>query len=37
MLSKEPLRRPTPHELVGRLIGLEIETFAERFACQAAA
>jgi len=37
MLAKEPLRRPTPDELVGRLIGLEIETFAERFVCQAAA
>ncbi len=37
MLAKEPLRRPTPKELVGRLIALEIETFAERFACEAAA
>lgn len=36
MLSKEPLRRPTPSELVQRLISLEIETFAERFSCEAA-
>lgn len=36
MLSKEPLRRPTPGEVVERLIALEIETFAERFACEAA-
>lgn len=36
MLSKEPLRRPTPGELVQRLISLEIETFAERFSCEAA-
>jgi serine/threonine-protein kinase len=36
MLSKEPLRRPTPRELVQRLIALEIETFAERFSCEAA-
>jgi serine/threonine-protein kinase len=36
MLAKEPLRRPTPDELVGRLVALEIETFAERFAPQAA-
>lgn len=36
MLAKEPLRRPTPGELVQRLIGLEIETFAERFACDEA-
>jgi len=37
MLSKEPLRRPTPGEVVERLIALEIETFAERHACEAAA
>jgi serine/threonine-protein kinase len=36
MLAKEPLRRPTPHEVVERLVSLEIETFAERFACEAA-
>ncbi len=36
MLSKEPLRRPTPSESVERLIALEIETFGERFACEAA-
>jgi serine/threonine protein kinase len=36
MLSKEPLRRPSPGELVQRLIALEIETFAERLACEAA-
>lgn len=36
MLAKEPLRRPTPTEVVERLIALEIETFAERFACEAA-
>jgi serine/threonine protein kinase len=36
MLSKEPMRRPTPGELVQRLISLEIETFAERFSCEAA-
>ena len=36
MLAKEPLRRPTPDELVSRLIALEIETFAERHACPAA-
>lgn len=36
MLAKEPLRRPTPAEVVERLIALEIETFAERFACEAA-
>ena len=36
MLSKEPLRRPTPTEVVERLLALEIETFAERFACEAA-
>jgi serine/threonine-protein kinase len=36
MLAKEPLRRPTPDELVGRLVALEIETFAERFAPEAA-
>lgn len=36
MLAKEPLRRPTPREVVERLIALEIETFAERFACEAA-
>lgn len=36
MLAKEPLRRPTPSELVGRMIALEIETFAERYACEAA-
>ncbi len=37
MLAKDPLRRPTPGELVERLIALEIETFGERFACEAAA
>jgi serine/threonine protein kinase len=31
MLSKEPLRRPSAHELIDRLAVLEIETFAERF------
>lgn len=36
MLAKEPLRRPTPAEVVQRLMALEIETFAERFACEAA-
>jgi len=36
MLAKEPLRRPTPTEVVERLIAFEIETFAERFACEAA-
>jgi serine/threonine-protein kinase len=36
MLAKEPLRRPAPSELVERLIALEIETFAERYACEAA-
>jgi ribosomal protein L29 len=36
MLAKEPLRRPTPSELVQRLTSLEIETFAERFSCEAA-
>ncbi len=36
MLSKEPLRRPTPIELVQRLVAIEVETFAERFACEAA-
>jgi serine/threonine-protein kinase len=36
MLAKEPLRRPRPGELVQRLIALEIETFAERFSCDAA-
>ncbi len=36
MLAKEPLRRPAPTELVQRLMALEIETFAERFACEAA-
>lgn len=30
MLSKQPLRRPEPHELVARLTALEIETFDER-------
>jgi serine/threonine-protein kinase len=30
MLSKQPLRRPSPAELVERLVTLEIETFAER-------
>jgi eukaryotic-like serine/threonine-protein kinase len=30
MLSKEPLRRPLPEEIVERLASLEIETFAER-------
>jgi serine/threonine protein kinase len=30
MLAKEPLRRPTPQELIDRLMALEIETFAER-------
>jgi hypothetical protein len=33
LLAKEPLRRPqTPSELAGRLMALEIETFAERVA-----
>lgn len=33
MLAKEPLRRPqTPRELIDRLVGLEIATFAERAA-----
>lgn len=32
MLSKEPLRRPSPDDLVERLIALEIETFGERSA-----
>jgi serine/threonine protein kinase len=36
MLAKEPLRRPSPSEVVQRLIALEIETFAERYACDAA-
>ncbi len=36
MLAKEPLRRPTPAEVVERLVALEIETFAERFTCEAA-
>lgn len=30
MLAKQPLRRPSPSELVERLVALEIETFAER-------
>lgn len=30
MLAKEPLRRPSPADLVNRLAALEIETFAER-------
>jgi serine/threonine protein kinase len=30
MLAKQPLRRPSPAELVERLVALEIETFAER-------
>ena len=30
MLAKDPLRRPSPIELVDRLAALEIETFAER-------
>jgi serine/threonine-protein kinase len=30
MLAKQPLRRPTPSELVERLVSLEIETFGER-------
>jgi serine/threonine-protein kinase len=37
MLAKDPLRRPTPDELVRRLIALEIETFAERHSCPTAA
>jgi serine/threonine-protein kinase len=32
MLSKEPLRRPVPRDVVDRLTALEIETFAERYA-----
>src|SRR5262249_53310472 len=36
MLAKEPLRRPTPRELVDRLAGLEIDTFAERETLEAA-
>jgi serine/threonine-protein kinase len=36
MLSKEPLRRPSPRELVDRLASLEIETFVERHSTQAA-
>ncbi|MGD9722074.1 MAG: serine/threonine-protein kinase [Pirellulales bacterium] len=32
MLSKEPLRRPLPADVVDRLAALEIETFAERYA-----
>ncbi len=31
MLSKEPLRRPLPRDVVDRLAALEIVTFAERF------
>jgi hypothetical protein len=30
MVAKEPLRRPSPADLVERLAALEIETFAER-------
>jgi serine/threonine protein kinase len=30
MLSKEPLRRPLPSDVIDRLAALEIETFAER-------
>jgi serine/threonine protein kinase len=30
MLSKEPLRRPPPRDVIERLTALEIETFAER-------
>jgi serine/threonine-protein kinase len=30
MLSKEPLRRPLPQDVVDRLASLEIETFSER-------
>jgi serine/threonine-protein kinase len=37
MLAKQPLRRPTPRELVERLVALEIETFAERTALDEAA
>jgi serine/threonine protein kinase len=36
MLAKEPLRRPCLSELVDRLMALEIESFGERFACDAA-
>lgn len=36
MLSKEPLRRPMPDELVERLTALEIETFSERQVDEAA-
>jgi len=35
MLAKDPMRRPTPAELVQRLMALEIETFAERCAIDA--
>ncbi len=31
MLSKEPLRRPLPRDVVERLVQIEIETFAERY------
>jgi serine/threonine protein kinase len=37
MLAKEPLRRPSAHELIDRLAVLEIETFAERFSASDAA
>jgi serine/threonine-protein kinase len=36
MLAKQPLRRPSPGELVERLVALEIETFAERLTHEAA-
>ena len=31
MLAKQPLRRPPLRDVVDRLVGLEIETFSERF------